>query len=196
MTLEANQEEDLVAAMAAGDAAALDRLYTLYAPLALGLAVRMLGDRRSAEEAVQDAFLQVWRHAGSYTAERGSLRTWLMSIVRRRCIDRLRSSAVRPQTVAWEASYPEPGEESDPADQMERRRVGALLRGAVQCLPAKQREAIELAFFHERSHSEIADHLGIPLGTVKGRIRLGLSRLRDSLAHEPSLWPQLETRLQ
>jgi RNA polymerase sigma-70 factor (ECF subfamily) len=179
-------EVELAAALAAGDPAALERVYSLYAPLAVALATRMLGDRRSAEEAVQDAFVVVWRHAAEFAPERGSLRAWLLRIVRYRCIDRLRSGASQPPTVTWEPGRHDTRTTADPVEEIERQDEGDTVRKAVQSLPPAQREVIELAYFHERSHSEIADRLGIPLGTVKGRVRLAMSRLR-----QPSLLTNL-----
>ena len=157
---------------------ALDALYERYVRPAMGLAVRMVGDRETAEEVVQEAFLSVWRNARRYEPTRGSVRTWLLGIVHHRAIDRLRG---RPQTAPLpEELGPDP---SAPdvwalaAQQLDR----AAIRQALAQLPAEQRQAIELAYFTGLTQSQIAATLGVPLGTVKGRMRLGLARLRGLL---------------
>jgi RNA polymerase sigma-70 factor (ECF subfamily) len=165
----------------AGNLAALETLYNRYADLALGLAFRMLDDRQSAEDVVQESFLQVWRHASSYDPWRGSLRSWLLAIVHHRCIDALRRRATRPKTVTWKVEVYDHAGPSDTWTEVEQRMTRATVRRALLHLSVEQREAIELSYFEGYSHAQIAESLGLPLGTVKGRLRLGLQRLRGLL---------------
>lgn len=174
---------ELMALVRARDPAALMALYDRHGRLAFGLAYRVLGDPGAAEEAVQDAFLQVWRRADTFDPDRGSaVRAWLLAIVHHRAIDAYRRKAGRPVEAAnldpawsWLAA-PDPWGEV--AGTLERERVQA----AVAALPADQRRAIELAFFQGLTHREIAERTGDPLGTVKGRLRLGLRKLHGLLA--------------
>ena len=144
--------------------------------------MRILGDPGRAEDAVQDAFMSVWSHAASFDAERGSLRAWLLTSVRNRCIDYLRGRGSRERQerelqpdVAYAASTTDPWREV--ALSLERN----ALRDAVASLPAEQRQVIELAYFGGYSHVEIAGMTRVPLGTVKGRMRLGLEKLSSYL---------------
>jgi RNA polymerase sigma-70 factor (ECF subfamily) len=157
---------------------ALDALYERHSRVALGLAVRMVGERETAEEVVQEAFLAVWRNAGRYQAGRGSVRTWLLSIVHHRAIDRLRGrtpTAPLPEELGPDTSTPDVWTLT--AQKLDREVIVAAL-GA---LPDEQRQAIELAYFSGLTQTQIASTLGLPLGTVKGRLRLGLGRLRTLL---------------
>jgi RNA polymerase sigma-70 factor (ECF subfamily) len=172
-------DRELLAEMARGDRAAFGALYDRYAPLALGLATRVVGDRGTAEEVVQDAFISAWRRAGTYQPSRGEPRAWLLSIVHHRAIDRVRGAVGRSRLERIDDSPS--AEPVDPSDvwgetlaSLTRQQIATALRQ----LPADQREAIELAFFAGLTHLEIAERLGLPLGTVKGRVRLGLRRLR------------------
>jgi RNA polymerase sigma-70 factor (ECF subfamily) len=170
----------LLERIARGDTAALGLLYDRYAALAFGLAMRILRDPGVAEEVVQDAFLNAWRRASSFRPDRGEPRTWLLSIVHHRAIDRLRGAAGQRAELDL-ADAPEP---VDRADVWAETWVGlereAIAR-ALAALPEEQRAAIELAFFGGLTHAEVAERLGEPLGTVKGRIRLGLTKLRTLL---------------
>jgi RNA polymerase sigma-70 factor (ECF subfamily) len=136
-----------------------------------------MNERQAAEDLTQDAFLKVWRSAGGYRPERGSLRSWVLSIVRNRGIDQIRSLASRRRTqdrVEWSAPRSQPSEAFAEAWRgYQSERVG----GALSALPTEQREVITLAHLHGRTHEEIARRLDLPLGTVKGRIRLGLKKL-------------------
>jgi len=158
---------------------AFESIYDLYAPLALGLATRMLSDRAAAEDVVQEAFVSMWRRADSYDPTRGSLRVWLLAIVRNRAIDRLRQAA-KAQPLASPPASPS-AEDRDALDavvlDMERKE----LREAFRSLPQAQRETIELAYFGGLKHVEIAQRMRVPLGTVKGRMRIGLEKLRSFL---------------
>ncbi len=172
----------LVAAVAAGDVAALDLLYRRYHPLALGVACKLLRDRAAAEDVVHDAFLSVWRAASSFQPGRGSPRAWLLRIVRNAAIDSLRARELtrRPRTTFARLQVHAPADEDicwTVATAAEARRLGA----ALTALPPEQRSAIELAFFAGLTHDQIAARTGVPLGTVKGRVRLGLRRLRREL---------------
>ena len=171
---------ELVQAIADQDAASLAELYDRYRGLAYAIALRVVRDQQRAEDVVQDAFLSVWRKAGSFTAGRGSVRTWLTSVVRNRAIDIVRARREsggddEPTLLAMRDPRP-PVEE-----QVVRALDGELLRSAMAELPKEQRHAIGLAFFGGRSHAEIAAVTNLPLGTVKSRIRLGMHRLRDGL---------------
>jgi RNA polymerase sigma factor (sigma-70 family) len=171
----------LAATLASGDAAALDRLYAHYRPVAFSIAYSLLADAGAAEDVVQDAFIRAWRNASSFQATRGSFRAWLLTIVRNTAIDQLRArkTAVRHQTRLAQFATTTDGDDVSTSviAQEEARR----LRAALGSLPLAQRHAVELAFFAGLSHGEIAALTGIPLGTVKGRMRLGLRRLRHDL---------------
>lgn len=172
-------DEELLARIARGDEGALAELYDRFARVAYGLAVRVLRDRGLAEDAVQDAFLAAWRTAASFDPRRGTPSTWLLTLVHRRAVDlvrreeRRRGDPIDDLPVAG-------GEATDEtaAVREQRRRVqAALVR-----LPPDQREALELAYYGGFSQSELAERLGVPLGTVKSRMFAGLGKLRDLLA--------------
>jgi len=170
-----HQLEDtaIAAMMASGDAAALHLLYLHYRAAAFAAAYTLLRDACAAEDVVQDAFLRAWRSAASYHPERGSLRSWLLTIVRNTAIDQLRARGIaqRYQPRLVHEAVDAEGEDD----------VAATVAGAADARRL-QRHALELAFFGGLTHGEIAAHTGAPLGTVKGRVRLGLRRLRQELA--------------
>jgi RNA polymerase sigma factor (sigma-70 family) len=182
-------DDELIAAVAGGDHAALLALYDRYGGMAYGLAYRILGDAGAAEEAVQDAFLRVWRRAATFDPARArgenAVRPWLLTIVHHCGIDLLRRRAGAPPVVAGLDEVAErqavPDAWSDLSGKLEQERV----RSAVATLPGEQRRAIEMAFFDGLTHREIAERDGLPLGTVKGRLRLGLRRLYGLLAEPP-----------
>lgn len=159
--------------------ATLEALYDAYHRQALGLAYRLLGDAAEAEEVVQEAFLAAWRAAATYDAARGSVRTWFLTLVRHRAVDALRARARRPQQALDPVD--EPSSSVDVADVAAATVDGQVARAALSCLPAEQQQAIEMAYFRGLTHTEIAGLLDTPVGTVKGRIRLGLDRLRVAL---------------
>jgi RNA polymerase sigma-70 factor (ECF subfamily) len=168
--------------IAGGDRAALADLYDGTAALVHGLTIRILGDRSAAEEATADTFVQVWRQANRWDASRGGPLAWLLMLARSRAIDRLRASGPRraeceasDESLGADADAPTPEENAAVA---ERRR---LVRGALARLAPEQRRLIELAYFEGLSHTEIAASLEQPLGTVKTRIRIGMTRLRQTL---------------
>jgi RNA polymerase sigma-70 factor (ECF subfamily) len=173
----------LVEQVAAGEQAALATLYDTTNRLIYGLILRVLGDTSSAEEVLLDVYTQVWRQAASYDAGRGTPLAWLTTIARSRAIDRLRSGWQDQQRkeslealgdAAADAANPE---ETTVASERQR-----LVRAALEKLSPEQREVIELAYYSGLSHSEIAEKLNHPLGTVKTRTRLGMMKLREALA--------------
>ena len=174
-------DEDLVPLVAGGDARAFAALYDRHSRAAYSLARRVMRERQAAEDLTQEAFLKVWRSAGGYRPERGSVRNWILSIVHNRGIDELRSAASRRRTQArLERSAPrsQPSEAFAEAwRNRQRERVGEALND----LPSEQVEVLELAYFSGHTHAEISDLLGLPLGTVKGRMRLAREKLRDRL---------------
>ncbi|CAA9569516.1 MAG: hypothetical protein AVDCRST_MAG59-3365 [uncultured Thermomicrobiales bacterium] len=172
-------DDDLIAAIARRDPNALLALYGRHGRLAFALAYRVLGDAQTAEEAVQDAFLQVWQRAASCDVGRGSGRGWLLTIVHRRAIDARRRSRHRLEMGldAVEATLAAPDAWDEVVHGLERDEVRAALR----MLPEGQRQAIDLAYYEGLTHREIAERTGTPLGTVKGRLRLGLEKLHATL---------------
>jgi RNA polymerase sigma-70 factor, ECF subfamily len=173
-------DEDLISLVATeSDADAFAILYDRHSRAAYSLAYRMMGDKHAAEDLLQDAFLKVWRGATSYRTERGSLRTWILSIVHNRGIDQLRSTASRRRTQEKvEASSPI----SQPSEAFAatwRNTQREQVREALGTLPEEQLKILELAYFSGYTHVEISELLGLPLGTVKGRMRLGMKKIRD-----------------
>lgn len=165
-----------------GDREALGLLYDRYASVAMAVAVRVVADRELAEDLVHDAYVAVWQKIDRFDPSRGSLRSWLLTIVRNRAIDRLRGT--RPSMEVGEADEqsllrtgPNPTWEAAAA-----RRSAVELRRALGSLPDEQRQAVELAYFGGRTYREIAKLTGVPQGTANGRLRLALAKLRDSLS--------------
>ncbi len=171
-------DEDLMPLSGGGDAGAFAGLYDRHSRAAYSLAYRMMGERQAAEDLVQEVFLDVWRAAGSYRAERGSVRTWILSIVHNRGIDQLRSSASRRRTQ--ERIEPAPHSQPSEAFTVTWQNVQRdQVREALRILPPEQLKVLELAYYSGYTHREIAELLGLPLGTVKGRMRLGLQKIRE-----------------
>jgi RNA polymerase sigma-70 factor (ECF subfamily) len=163
----------------------LDALYDRYNRLVFSVALNAVGDRATAEEITLDVFTRVWEKAATYQAERAQVNTWLTSIARHRAIDVLRRWRVRPEqhSVEWaEVSAADTPNVSGPEAAVERRLQRASVRRALAALPEEQRQAIALAYFQGLSHSEIAEAVNAPLGTVKTRVRLGMQKLRQMLA--------------
>jgi len=172
----------LIERTARGEEAALAALYDRTAPLVHGLALRIVGNRGAAEEVTGDVYLQVWRQAARYDRARGAPLAWLLTLARSRAIDRVRVASQRHETEPLREALAVPSAAPDPEESSavaERRRN---VQGALARLAPEQRQAIELAYFGGLSHSEVAVKLGEPLGTVKTRIRLGMMRLRETLA--------------
>lgn len=173
-------DAQLLEGVAQRDEPSLAALYDRYHLLAFSLALRVVNDRGRAEDVVQDAFLSVWRKAGSYVEGRGSVKTWLTSIVRNRAIDLVRAkreSDSDDEAVLLAIRDPRPSVIEQVTATLDR----DVIRGAIGELPLEQRQAIAMAYFEGRSHSEISEATGLPLGTVKSRIRLGMHRLRGLL---------------
>jgi RNA polymerase sigma-70 factor, ECF subfamily len=166
------------------DASAFELLYDRHGGAAYSLAYRIVGDRGSAEDVTQEAFLSLWRSGAKYDRARGSVRTWLLGVVRNRAIDALRREATRAPTVELDLErHPDRGPAAQLTDTEALRQEAAReVRGALRMLPADQLKVIELAYFGGLSHAEIAETLGMPLGTVKGRMRLGMEKIRTTLA--------------
>ncbi len=175
-------DREAVVRMAAGDTDGLTTLYDRHGRLVYSLALRIVRDSGDAEDVTQDVFVQAWRQADRFDGARGSVAAWLLTVTRARAIDVLRRRRVRPQPagepVFTETSDAAPGQDL----QLEWTERAGAVRAALQSLPLVQRLAIELAFYEGLTHNEIAEQLEIPLGTVKGRVRQGLLRLRDMLA--------------
>jgi RNA polymerase sigma-70 factor, ECF subfamily len=172
-------DEDLVSLVEGGDAGAFAGLYDRHSRAAYSLAYRMMGERQAAEDLVQDAFLEVWRAAGSYRAERGSVRTWILSIVHHRGIDQLRSTTRRRQIVDKVEATTPTSQPSEAFSETWRNSQREQVREALRALPPEQLKVLELAYFSGYTHKEIAELLDLPLGTVKGRMRLGLKKIRE-----------------
>lgn len=170
----------LLAGVARGDEASLAALYDRYHVLAFSLALRVVNDRGRAEDVVQEAFLSVWRKAGSYVEGRGSVKTWLTSVVRNRAIDLVRARRESDRDdEATLLALRDPG--PSVLEQVTARLDREAIRSLIGRLPREQRRTLTMAYFEGLSHSEIATATGIPLGTVKSRVRLGMHRLRDLL---------------
>jgi RNA polymerase sigma-70 factor (ECF subfamily) len=172
-------DEELISLVEESDAEAFATLYDRHSRAAFSLAHRMMGERQASEDLMQDAFLKVWRGASSYRAERGSVRTWILSIVHNRGIDQIRSQASRRRTQdKIEASAPR-SQPSDAFAETWRNSRRDQVREALNTLPPEQLKILELAYFSGYTHVEISELLRLPLGTVKGRMRLGLKKIRD-----------------
>jgi RNA polymerase sigma-70 factor, ECF subfamily len=172
-------DEDLISLVETADAEAFATLYDRHSRAAFSLAYRMMGERQASEDLAQDAFLKVWRSASSYRAERGSVRAWILSIVHNRGIDQIRSQASRRRTQERiEASAPR-SQPSEAFTETWRNSQRDQVREALNTLPPEQLKILELAYFSGYTHVEISDLLRLPLGTVKGRMRLGLKKIKD-----------------
>lgn len=187
---EQARDVELMSRVVNGDREALGALYDLHAPRMLSVVQAILRDRRLAEEATHDVFLNLWQHPRAYEPQRGAFGGWLLRVARNRSIDLLRRQRERRfadlasgedgspvDPAAW---LPDP--DPDPADQAVTSDLGARVRGALAQLSPEQRSALELAYFGGLSHSEISERLGRPLGTVKTQIRTGMQRLAVMLA--------------
>jgi RNA polymerase sigma-70 factor (ECF subfamily) len=183
--LGAMADEELMVLVRRADPRAFALVYDRHSSAAFGLAYRMVGTRGLAEDVVQDAFLALWRGAARYDAARGSVRSWVLSIVHNRAIDALRRTLVHERRRASDEGL----ERTVPADERTETEVvrnddARFVRAALDTLPPDQRRVVELAYFSGYTHTEIADAIDAPLGTVKGRMRLGLLKLRHELARE------------
>ena len=176
-------DEELLVGLAAGRLDALDALYERYKTMAYGIARRITADDVLAEDVVQDAFLGAWRGAERYVAGRGSVKTWLLSIVHHRAIDAVRRRRPTSELPAEEdgALTPAPLTMPDVWGEVAGRIDAGLVTTALASLPDAQRETLELAYFGGLSQTEIAERTGVPLGTVKSRVRLALVAMRREL---------------
>lgn len=166
-----------------GDPRAFELLYDRHGGAAFSLAYRMTGNRTAAEDVSQEAFLSIWRSRLRYQPERGSVRTWVLGIVHNRAIDALRRSLVHERRRSTVEGIEERQEAPELTEvEVARREEVRHVQSALDSLPEDQRRTIELAYFAGFSHSQIADMLDTPIGTVKGRMRLGLEKLRRHLA--------------
>jgi RNA polymerase sigma-70 factor, ECF subfamily len=175
-------DEEVMQLVQIGDPRAFELLYDRHGGAAFSLAYRMVGNRVAAEDITQEAFLSIWRSRLRYEPARGSVRTWVLGIVHHRGVDGLRRHAVHDRRRAGMEEVEERFEAPERTEvEAARRQEARSVRDALQALPDEQAKVIELAYFGGFSHSQIADMLGMPLGTVKGRMRLGLEKLRQSL---------------
>jgi RNA polymerase sigma-70 factor (ECF subfamily) len=175
-------DEDLMQLVRRGDPDAFAVVYGRHAASAFSLAYRMLGSRSAAEDATQEAFLSAWRSGARYDRGRGSVRTWLLGIAHNRAIDAMRRGKVRDFPRADDEAAAERLESGDRTDvEVARRQEAEAIRAAIETLPSEQSRVIELAYFGGFTHTEIAEMIQAPVGTVKGRMRLGLKKLRDEL---------------
>src|SRR3954453_23104212 len=175
-------DEDLMQLLNRGEARAFEVLYDRHSGVAFSLAYRMVGTRSTAEDVVQEAFLAFWRANERYDRARGSVRTWILGIVHNRAIDALRRAAVHDRRKVSDEGLEErfaSGERTEV--EVARRDEAREVRTALDLLPAEQLRVIQLAYFGGFSQSEIAAMLDAPIGTVKGRMRLGLAKMRESL---------------
>lgn len=178
--LAALGDEYLIALVAGGDSTAFALLYDRHSRAAYSVAYQIVDERHAVEDVLQNAFLKVWRAAGTYRAHKGTVKTWILAIVQNRAIDELRANSARRRIrERFEATAPrsQPGEAF--VERRDPRR--AKLRKALDALPPEQLEVVRLAYFSGHTHPEIATLLEMPLGTVKGRMRLGLKKLRAHL---------------
>jgi RNA polymerase sigma-70 factor, ECF subfamily len=177
-------DEELMPWIAKKDPEAFEVFYDRHGGAGYSLAYRILGDRTAAEDCIQEAFISIWKSGARFDSTRGSVRSWTLSIVRNRAIDALRSKAGKAPKLTFDDDAileARPAEEHTEAEVMAAETADEV-RGALSQLPADQSKVIELAYFGGFSQSEIAGMLNVPLGTVKGRMRLGLEKIRGELA--------------
>src|SRR5215213_7936358 len=175
-------DEDLMQLVRRGQARAFELMYERHASAAFSLAYRIVGTRNGAEDVSQEAFLNLWRSGARYDRGRGSVRTWVLGIVHHRAIDHLRRAAVHDKRRASDEGMEERFEARERTDvEVARRDEAETVRDAIGTLPSEQSQVIELAYFGGFTHTEISELLDTPVGTVKGRMRLGLKKMRDQL---------------
>ena len=181
-------DEELMQLVRAGDTRAFEIVFDRHSGAAFSLAYRMCGRQSMAEDVVQEAFVSLWRSGARYDATRGSVRTWVLSVVRNRAIDAFRRESAKGGRDVSEEGIAErmPAPELTDAE-VERRDEARQVRKALVELPPDQRQVIELAYFGGFTHSQIADMLALPSGTVKGRMRLGLTKMRLALGDSPEV---------
>lgn len=180
VTNDVASDGELIQRAATGDRGAFDDLYRRYARPVFGMALRRLGDRGRAEDAVQETFASVWRSAASYKPDRGPGAPWLYAVARNAIVDRARARTETPTELLEER----PDETAGPADNAEQSWVAWRVHRALEELPEREREVVALAYWSGLSQSEVAEFLGLPLGTVKTRTRAALAHLADLLGEE------------
>jgi RNA polymerase sigma-70 factor (ECF subfamily) len=175
-------DEDLMDLVIDGEARAFEVIFDRHSGPAFSLAYRMCGRRAMAEDVVQEAFLSLWRSGGRYDRRRGSVRNWVLGVVHNRAIDAFRRGVVREgRSVSDEGLAEQMPAAERTETEVARRDEAVHIRGELGKLPAEQRQVIELAYFGGFTHTEIAEMLALPAGTVKGRMRLGLTKMRIAL---------------
>jgi RNA polymerase sigma-70 factor, ECF subfamily len=178
-------DEELMLVVQGGDPRAFELLYDRHGGAAFSLAYRMVANKTAAEDIVQEAFLSIWRSKVRYQRERGSVRTWVLGIVHHRTIDALRRNLVHERRRASAEGIEERHEAPELTDvEAVRREEAREVRAALETLPGEQSRVIELAYFGGFTHTQIAEMLEMPVGTVKGRMRLGLEKMRRELTGE------------
>ena len=180
-------DEQLISAICKGEEYAIEILYERYHRYAYSLAYRILSDPQAAEDIVQDTFLSIWRKAPSYQAQHGSVHSWLQAIVRHRAIDKVRAAAHHDHQwnpIQVDNEQDPPDEQLDVWEQTWQCEQHRIICAVLDQIPAEQRVVIELAYFGGYTHTEISEQCHIPLGTVKGRMRLGLQKMKILLAEQ------------
>src|SRR5438105_7462386 len=181
-------DEELMQLVGGGDPSAFEVIYERHSTAVFSLAYRICGVRATAEEVAQEAFLAIWRSGARYDRTRGSVRTWLLGVVHHRAIDTLRRNTAHDRRRAADeqaADWIEAPERTDV--EVARREEARSVRVLIDELPAEQRRVVELAYFGGFTHEQIAQMLGAPLGTVKGRMRLALEKMRSSMDHAEAM---------
>jgi len=169
-----------------GDDTALAEIYDQYSSFVYGLALRVIGEPRAAEDVTQDVFVSIWERPGAFDPERGSLRTWLGTLAHRRAVDYVRREEARRRRTEREASR---AVSAPDVEELATALVtAARVRAALDTLPGDQRRAIQLAYFGGKTYRQVAEVLGIPEGTAKSRLRLGLRRIAAALESEGQGW--------
>jgi RNA polymerase sigma-70 factor, ECF subfamily len=177
-------DEDLLHLVRRGDARAFEVIYDRHSPAAFSLAYRIAGSRGVAEDVMQEAFLAIWRSSARYEQARGSVRTWVLGIVHHRAIDALRRSFVHERRRASDEGIDERLEGGARTEaEVARREEATTIRAVLESLPSEQCQVIELAYFGGFTHTEIDAMLQAQVGTIKGRMRLGLEKMRNGLRH-------------
>lgn len=171
----------MLRAIQQGDQDAVAGLYDRYSGIAYGLAFRITNDVTLAEDVVQDAFLSVWRQAARFDPGRGQVRSWLLTIVHHKAVDAVRRRAGRSERALPEGPEEFIATRGRPEELAEGASDAEAVRAAVMRIPADQRRTVEMAYFEGMTHVEIAERMGVPLGTVKSRLRIGLEKMRDYL---------------
>jgi RNA polymerase sigma-70 factor, ECF subfamily len=175
-------DEELMQLVSSGDVPAFEAIFDRHGDAAFSLAYRMCGASAMAEDVVQEAFLSVWRGGASYNPARGSVRSWVLGVVHNRAVDAFRRGVAKEGRDVSDDGHAERATAPERTEVEAARREDAReLRGALDRLPSEQRRVIELSYFGGFTHSEIAEMLELPAGTVKGRMRLGLEKLREAL---------------